>query len=194
MKRNIVAYIIAPKWAYGVESSRKPNCILWNPWTVFCPKPRCFKLKSTLMKTQIHSILPTLFVIPSKWFWGLHIYSVAITFTYQVVFSPKSSTKISHHKLLPREGRVLTNGWTHPWSMTISFHLFIRIAIQKSYHSDKKYLMTLNIIFGVVWSCGFTDNSHNAKSWSPLYVYLVQAQNMGPSYLTILELQMLLSI
>ena len=36
-----------------------------------------------------------------------------------------------HQKLLTREGRILANGWTHPSSMTIFDHLFIKIVIWK---------------------------------------------------------------
>ena len=48
-------------------------------------------------------------------------------------FSSKlqSSMTIFHHKLLTREGRVTANGWTHPSSMTVFVHLFIRNVIQK---------------------------------------------------------------
>ena len=56
---------------------------------------------------------------------------------------------IFHHKLLTREGRVLANGWTHPSSMTIFVHLFIRSVIRKVTTSDTKYHLTLNIIFSV---------------------------------------------
>ena len=38
---------------------------------------------------------------------------------------------IFHHELLTQEGRVSANGWTHPSSMTIFVHLFIRSFIQK---------------------------------------------------------------
>ena len=48
-------------------------------------------------------------------------------------FSSKfqSSMTMFYHKLLTREGRVLANGWTHPSSMTIFVHLFIRSVILK---------------------------------------------------------------
>ena len=38
---------------------------------------------------------------------------------------------IFHHKLLTREGQVSANGWTHPPTMTILVHSFIRSVIQK---------------------------------------------------------------
>ena len=75
-----------------------------------------------------------MFSINSKWFSSIF----------------QSSMTIFHHKLPTREDRVLTNGWTQPSSMTILANLFINL---KSYHSDNKYHMTLNIIFCVVfWS------------------------------------------
>ena len=36
-----------------------------------------------------------------------------------------------HHKLLTREGMGLAKGWTHPSSMTVFVHLFIRSVIWK---------------------------------------------------------------
>ena len=39
---------------------------------------------------------------------------------------------IFHHKLLTIEGRILANGSTHPSSMTVFVHLFIRIVIRKA--------------------------------------------------------------
>ena len=45
--------------------------------------------------------------------------------------------------------RVLANGWTHPSSMII-FELTHTKCHMKSYHSDIKYHLTLNIIFSVV--------------------------------------------
>jgi hypothetical protein len=48
-----------------------------------------------------------------------------------------------HHKLLTS---VLANG-THVSSMTIFVHLFIRSVIQKSYHGDMKYHITLRISY-----------------------------------------------
>ena len=42
-----------------------------------------------------------------------------------------TSMAIFHHKLLPRESRVLANGWPHPSPMRIFVHLFIRSVIWK---------------------------------------------------------------
>jgi hypothetical protein len=39
---------------------------------------------------------------------------------------------IFHHKLLTRKDRVLANGGTHPLSMAILVHLFIRSIIRKA--------------------------------------------------------------
>ena len=60
----------------------------------------------------------------------------------------QSSMTMFHYKLPTRGCRVLTDGRTHPSSMTIFVHLFIWSVI-KSYHSDTKYYMTMNIIFNV---------------------------------------------
>ena len=51
----------------------------------------------------------------------------------QVIFSSKvqSSMTMWHHKLLTREGRIWTNGWTKPSSMIIFACLFRRSVIQK---------------------------------------------------------------
>ena len=48
-------------------------------------------------------------------------------------FSSKfqASMTIFHHELLTREGRVSTDGLTHPSSMTIFIKLFIRSVVQK---------------------------------------------------------------
>ena len=67
----------------------------------------------------------------------------------------QSSMTIFHHKLLAREGRVLANGWAHPSSI---IHDNICSVIHKkchpkSYHSDIKCHMTLNITFSVAISC-----------------------------------------
>ena len=64
----------------------------------------------------------------------------------------QSSLIIFHHKLLTREGKVLANGRTHPWSMTIFVHLFKNKRHPKSYHSDIKYHMALNTMFSVATS------------------------------------------
>ena len=61
----------------------------------------------------------------------------------------QSSMTIFHHKLRTREGRVLTNGWTHLSSMTIFCSLDNKKSHPKSYHSDIKYHMKLKIIFSV---------------------------------------------
>ena len=48
-----------------------------------------------------------------------------------MIFHPNFShpRQYIHHKLLTREGRVVATGWTHPSSMTIFVHLFIRGVI-----------------------------------------------------------------
>ena len=43
----------------------------------------------------------------------------------------QSPTTLFHHNLVTREGRVLANGWTHPSSMMVFVHLFIRTVIRK---------------------------------------------------------------
>ena len=63
----------------------------------------------------------------------------------------RSYMTIFHRKLLTREGRVSANGWTHPSSMTLFVHSFIRSVVQKCYHSDIKYHMKPSIIFSVVY-------------------------------------------
>jgi hypothetical protein len=94
---------------------------------------------------------PTLFVIPCNFlrdyrFSVLHILSLTNRFSSKF----QSSMTIVYHKLLTREGRILANRWAHPSSMTIFVHLSIRSVSWKNYHSDIKYHITLNIIFGVV--------------------------------------------
>ena len=51
-----------------------------------------------------------------------------------------------HHELLARGSRVLTNGWIHSSSMTISVHLFIRSVIQKIAIMTIKWYKALNVI------------------------------------------------
>ena len=63
----------------------------------------------------------------------------------------QSPMTIFHHKLLTREGRVVTNGWTHPSSMTMYLFTYsLRRVIQKVTINDIKYHMTLNNIFSVL--------------------------------------------
>ena len=63
-----------------------------------------------------------------------------------------------HHKLLTREGRVLADGWTHPSSMTVFVHVFIKNVIQKV------SVVTLHIIFRVSPWSGIKDSNKNKVS------------------------------
>ena len=61
----------------------------------------------------------------------------------------QSCMTIFHHKLLTKDGRLWTNGWTRPSSMTIFVHLFLKSVNQKVTNSDIKYHVTLNLISSV---------------------------------------------
>ena len=100
-----------------------------------------------------------LFVIPCRFFWGiLDLQCCNYCHLPNNVSSKfQSNMTIFHHRLPTREGRVLTNGWTHPPSpiyppsTTICVYEFKRSVIRKvTIHSDMKYHMTLNIITSVV--------------------------------------------
>ena len=79
------------------------------------------------------NVNPTLFVIPYN-FGGIIILECCNSCHLPSGFSSKfqSSMTIFHHKLMRREGRVVTNGWTHPSSMIVYFHLFIISVIHKA--------------------------------------------------------------
>ena len=97
---------------------------------------------------------PTLFVIPCKVLGGLWIYNVAIIGTVWVIFHSTFNHPWQY---------IITSCWqekvgfwpmdecTHPSSMTMFVHLYIKKCHMKSYHSDIKYHMTLNIISSVVF-------------------------------------------
>ena len=91
------------------------------------------------------------FVIPRKFSGGLQSYGVAITVTHRVIFHP-SFNHLQQHSITSCwqwKGRVWANGWTHPPSMTVSVHFFIRSAIQIVTIVTLN-TRTLNIIFSVV--------------------------------------------
>ena len=78
---------------------------------------------------------PTILVTPCNFFWGGGLdlqYCIYYHLPSNISSKFQSSTKIFHPRLLTREGRVLGNGWTHPSSMTIFVHLFLRDVIRKS--------------------------------------------------------------
>ena len=75
----------------------------------------------------------------------------------------ESSMTIFHQKLLTREGRVVANGWTHPWQPLFTYSL---VVSSKSYHSGIKYhTMTLHIIFSVFIFQIFYLHSNNTIFW-----------------------------
>ena len=94
---------------------------------------------------------PTLFVIPCKYFFLGGIIDVqCCNYGHSLSESSskfQSSMTIFHYKLLTREGGVLANGWAliqHPWRYICP--LIRKKCHPKSYHSDIKYYVTLNII------------------------------------------------
>ena len=103
----------------------------------------------SVINTNFH---PTSFITPCK-SWGIEVLHCCNYCHLPSDFSFKfeSSMTIFHHKLLTRKGRVLADGWTHPSSMIIFVHLFIRKCHLKSYQIDINYHMTLNsILYSVV--------------------------------------------
>ena len=70
----------------------------------------------------------------------------------------QSPITIFYHKLLTREDRVLGNGWTHPSSMIMLFSLIHKKWHPKSYHSDIKHHMTLNMTYHFNWICPRTSD------------------------------------
>ena len=86
------------------------------------------------VELQQLDVNPTLFVISHKTILGNYRFTVLQTLSLLPSgFSSKlqSSMTTLDHKLLTREGMVLTNGRTHPSSMTISSHSFIRNIYRK---------------------------------------------------------------
>jgi hypothetical protein len=112
--------------------------------------------------SQTLNVNPKLFVIPCKILWGIlnfHCYN------YCHLPSAFSSITIFHHKLLTREGRVLANGWTHPSSITIFVHVFVRSVIQKV------IIVTWNaicVVFDVLVGSLHEDLGEDTKSWAML--------------------------
>jgi hypothetical protein len=101
--------------------------------------PICSVVSPTL------NVNPTLFVIPCD-FLGTIDWQCCNFCLLPSDFSSKfkPSTIIFHHKLLTKEGRVLTNECTRPSSMTIFVHLFIISVIRTI------AIVALNIIISVV--------------------------------------------
>ena len=83
--------------------------------------------------TPTLNVNPTLFAIPCKFFGGIVELQCCNYYHLPIGFPSKSesSMTIVHHKLLTRERRVLANGWTHPSSMTIFVHIFIKNVIRE---------------------------------------------------------------
>ena len=92
--------------------------------------------------SQTLNVSPTLFVT-RNFFGGVIDLQCCNYCRIPSDFSSKfqSSMTILHHKMLTREGRVLANGWTHPSSMIVFVHLFIKNRIQKA------TIVTLNTIW-----------------------------------------------
>ena len=96
---------------------------------------------------------PTLDVLPSVFCGDLLIYIVAIYCHLRNDFSSKyeSSMVIFHHKLLIREGKIFGQWMTSSIIHDHTRSLTHKKCHPKSYNSDIKYLMTLIIIFSVVY-------------------------------------------
>ena len=103
----------------------------------------------------------------------------------------KKIVTIFHCKLLTREGRVLSNGWTYPSSMTIFVHLFIRRCCPKSYHSALKYYIYCTYYYGFIYELvamikvkhpPFTPTTEVGVclSMSPSLNYSILLTNKGP--------------
>jgi hypothetical protein len=71
-------------WAHNPTSFKRVSFFV----SVIGAKPNHVPLKYQIMSPTL-SANPTLFVIPCNFFWGLHIYTVANTVSFQVDFHPK---------------------------------------------------------------------------------------------------------
>ena len=88
--------------------------------------------------------------------WGSHL---KLLCSWNMEYSIHCSRN-QHSQQTLTEGRILANGWTHLSSMTIFVPLFIRRVV-KSYHSDIKYHMKVNIKYSVALTFHFT--CHNSR-------------------------------
>ena len=101
--------------------------------------------------SPILNVNPASFVSPYRYFGGEYRFTVlqlmSLTKWFSIQF--QSSMTTIYHKLLRREGRVLTNGWLPIIHDNICSLIYKKCHL-KSYHSDIKYLRTLKITFSVL--------------------------------------------